>query len=91
MVLDDPVLNFLNLLVGVAGGWIIGQSERYRERPNTSGWGLVFVLLLMIAAVGAMYVLTLALGLRDRTASAPNMVGIVIGMYVALRRCRKWP
>ena len=91
MVLDDPVLNFLNLLVGVAGGWIIGQADRYWGRSNTSTWGPVVGLLVLIAAGVAMYLLAVTLGLRDRTAAAPGLVGIVIGVYVAFRRCRNWP
>ena len=66
MVLHDPLLNFLNLLVGFGGGWSIGEATRAWARSDTRA--AVTGGILLLAALGLMCLLTLTLGIQDRTA-----------------------
>jgi len=83
MVLPDPILNFLNLLVGLAGGWFIGHATRVWSKPGR--WTPFVGLLWMIAAGAATWTLIMTLNLRGRIASEPMFVGTAIGVFLRLK------
>jgi hypothetical protein len=87
MILDDPVLNFLNLLVGIAGGWALGDAIRAWGRPGT--WAPVLSALRMAGAAALVYLLYWTLGLGDRVAEWPVFVGTIAGTVMRVRGARR--
>ena len=84
MIDHDPIINFLALLVGLAGGWTCAQMSRAWSRPDK--WAPVVGFAWFVAALAGMCLLDLTLGLRDRTPLAPLCVGCVIGVLLGTRR-----
>jgi len=76
MVLQDPVLNLLNLLVGLAGGWTVGEAGRAWARSGK--WAPVIGGILLLAAAGLMCLLSLALNLHQ-IALGPLVLGVALG------------
>jgi len=87
MILDDPVLNFLNLLVGLAGGWTIGEATRAWAGPGK--WAPVIGGLWMLAAIGVSCLLFLTLGLQHHRALGPLVLGFVLGVLACQIQSRR--
>jgi hypothetical protein len=85
MISPDPIINFLNLLVGVAAGWALARGNRALDRSEK--WRPVGPLVGMVACFVALYVLLASLGLLHRMELLPGFVGIAIGVYAGRRSC----
>lgn len=83
----DPIVNFLCLLVGVAGGSIMGHGSRVWARNKT--WDPLLGLVWIIGGGLASYVLIVILGLRDRTAWCPLSVGTLVSSFLYARGPRR--
>lgn len=87
MIHHDPVVNFLNLLVGAAGGWTLGEASRAWARSDR--WAPVIGGLLILAALVLMYLLLLTLGILRDMALAPGLLGAVLGALARQRQARR--
>lgn len=80
MISPDPLVNFLNLLVGLIGGWTVTQGNRVWARGDA--WAPVKGGLWYLAAVGVVCLLFLVLGLLHRIELGPCLMGGVLGALI---------